>query len=305
MKIIPRLTAVLLFNLLMCLSIQARTFYNSDGKSIEAELITVEGNLATLKLKNGRITRVAVNKFSNSDQTHIKEWWQENKNKITERDVRLTMRQKNYFTKKPETKIIKNKGRIRTSESEFNYLCKLDNYSAKTVNGIKAIFNIHKRVSKRGKNGSSSEVKIVTNSLQLDLLQSKGSLKFASDGVKCSSLSDTANNQSLRETIIGMEMTLYADGKEILTQCHPENFSRFLEEQEARNEKKEIANEIREDNKDIADGKRDAFGQGRKYDEDVARDKRKRAAADAVAQRKAEEQAARDKNKEKFKDRQR
>jgi len=213
MKIIPRLIAVLLFSLLLCLSIQARTFYNSDGKSIEAELITVEGNLATLKLKNGRITRVAVNKFSNSDQTHIKEWWQENKNKITERDVRLTIRQKNYFTKKPETKIIKNKGRIRTSESEFNYLCKLDNYSAKTVNGIKAIFNIHKRVSKRGKNGSSSEVKIVTNSLQLDLLQSKGSLKFASDGVKCSSLSDTANNQSLRETIIGMEMTPTLRGK--------------------------------------------------------------------------------------------
>ena len=81
MKIIPRLIAVLLFSLLLCLSIQARTFYNSDGKSIEAELITVEGNLATLKLKNGRITRVAVNKFSNSDQTHIKEWWQKTKTK--------------------------------------------------------------------------------------------------------------------------------------------------------------------------------------------------------------------------------
>ena len=69
--------------------------------------------------------------------------------------------------------------------------------------------------------------------------------------------------------------------------------------------KKEIANEIREDNKDIADGKRNSSGQGRKYDEDVARDKRKRAAADAVAQRKADEQAARDKNKEKFNNRQR
>ncbi len=299
------LLATFLFSLLFSVSIQARTFYNSEGKSIEAELITLEGDVAVIKLSNGRISKVALDKFSTADQGYIKDWWQENKNRITGRDVRLTIRQKNRYTQKPVTKIIQNKGRVRTSESEFSYLCTLDNYSAKTVNGIKATFSVHKRVSKRDKNGSTSNVEIITNSMQLDLLESKGNLKFAADGVRCKDMKNTADDTSLRETIIGMELTLSVDGKEILTQSHPENFSRFLKEQEAREERKEIASDKREEKKDIADSKRESFGQGRKYEEEVERDKRKREAAEAVARRKAEEEAKRNKNKEKFKERQR
>lgn len=294
------LTATFLIGLLLTGVTQARTFHNSDGKSIEAKLISVEGTEVSIKLTNGRIVKVDMDKFSTTDQSYIKTWWEKNKNLLTESDVQFSIRQQNYYTKKPNTKTLRKGniiGRTKTSESEYIYLCDLNNYSSKTVKGIKATYSVHKRVTKRGKNGSSSEVEIITNTLDLDTLNSKSRLKFNTDGVKCRDMSNSITDEKLRETIIGMVLTLSVNGKEILTQSHPENFMSQLEEEEARKDRKYDEDSIREEQKDIAESRRGEDEQGRKYREDRAREKRKRDKAAAVAKRKAEEEAARNKNK--------
>jgi hypothetical protein len=305
MTINSLLTTSFLLSLLLSSVIQAREFHNTEGKSIEAKLISVEGDVAVMKLTNGRKVKVAMNKLSTADQDHIKAWWKENKNLITERDVKFKIRQKRAYTKKPQTNYSGN-SKIKTSESEVTFLCELDNYSTKTISGIKAIYSVHKRVSKRGKEGTSSEVEILDDTIELDLLESRKKLNFTTKGVKCSDRATSPHSgdgksnakidrSSHRETIIGMVLTLSVDGKEILTQCHPENFIRLLKEEEVREDRKSEADSKREEQIEIEADKRDNSGEGRRGREDAERAKRKREDAEKVANRKAKEEEARKK----------
>ena len=100
------LAGTFLFSLLLSGVTQARTFYNTDGKSIEAELVSVENNTVVMKLANGRVAKVPITKLSTASQNHVKRWWKENKNRLTDRDVKISIRQKSSYTKRPETKII-------------------------------------------------------------------------------------------------------------------------------------------------------------------------------------------------------
>lgn len=310
MMIKSLLAATILFNLLQASVVQARTFHNTEGKSIEAELLSVEGDLTVMKLTNGRVVKVAINKFAPADQDHIKAWWQKNKNLLTARDVKLSIRQKSVYTKKPQSKQSGN-SKIKTSESEITFLCNLDNYSTKTINGIKASYSVYKRISKRGKEGSSSEVEIIEDTMQLGLLESHKDLDFTIEGITCSDTSvspssqnnkkNNNNNQKVersshRETVIGMVLTLSIDGREILTQSHPKNFIRLLKEQEIREDRKDEAASKRDEQKDIEADKRgnnQDTGRGRRDREDAEREKRKREAKAEVEKRKAEEEEAR------------
>jgi hypothetical protein len=58
---------------------EIRTFTNSAGKSIKAELVAMEGEAAVLKLGNGRTAKVPLKSLSEEDQTFIKTWWEKNK----------------------------------------------------------------------------------------------------------------------------------------------------------------------------------------------------------------------------------
>ena len=293
--------ATFLLSLLLSSATQARKFYNTEGKSIEAELISVENGTAVMKMDKGREVKIPITKLSTADQNYIKRWWKENKNRISERDVKVSIRQKSIYTKRPETKIIgKGKSKVKTSQTEVTFFCKVDNYAAKTINGIKASYSVHKRVSKRGKKGSSTEVEIVTNTMLLKPLESHKEVKFTTDGVKCSNMSDSKTDVSVRETIIGMVLTLSVDGNKILTQSHPENLIKRIEEEEARQERKSTTNGKREEQKEIADGKREEkkeIADGKREDSQDAVLSRKDREAAVREKRKREEKEAREKRR--------
>ena len=56
-----------------------QTFENSDGVSIEAELVelSADGQTVTIKLRNGRSIDALLTAFSQKDQAKIKKWWSE------------------------------------------------------------------------------------------------------------------------------------------------------------------------------------------------------------------------------------
>lgn len=64
---------LLAFLLSLLAPLQARTWKNSSGTEIEAELSGVEGSIAVLK-KDGRMFRVSISTLSAADQEFIKAW---------------------------------------------------------------------------------------------------------------------------------------------------------------------------------------------------------------------------------------
>lgn len=288
--------------------IHARTFYNAEGKSIEAEMISVKGDTAVMKTTNGRQVEWAIKKLSISDQDYIKTWWKENKNRLFKGDVKFSIYPKKAYTKKPKPRIRGN-SKIRSSESTTTFFCHLQNFSTKTVSGVKASYSVYKRVSKRGKGGTSSNVVLVNKSIKLGVLPSRKSLRFNTNPVKCSNSSVTptygsqgrntrkVERSSHSETIIGVVITLTDGGREILSRSHPENLIRRLHEEERRADQKAIADNARAEAMDKGRESRDA--------DDVKRSNLKRKEQKAREDRKRKEKEAREKNQKRYNDKKR
>lgn len=244
MRTCPSIALLCLLGLLVS-GAEARTFTNTAGKKIEAELIGVEKEAAILKLGNGRTAKVPLNSLSEEDQTYAKSWHEENKNKLVESDVRLTIDKNSKRTNTKSSSGNKKDDRKKSSKSETSYTCTLENSSTKTIEGITASYTIYKRVSRRDKNGSNTSTKETTGTDSLDTLKPRLSVKFTTDGVTCEDSSQKSENgpsRSQRESILGFVVTLSVGGEEFLKQCHPENYLERQEEEAKRQEAREKSN---------------------------------------------------------------
>ena len=261
MKTIKNITILLAIFALTMPGAFARTFTNTTGKKIEAELVGMENGGAMLKLGNGREANVPLGSLSEEDQAYVKTWHEENKNKISKHDLELTIQKK---TKRINTSSSgsdssdssasggggcggrgrgggggANKSSSKASKSDTSYTCTLKNSSTKTVEGIEASYTIYKRISTRGDGGSETVNQEMSDTVELEILKSRGAVEFVSDTVECLDSSQKSKNgpsQTRRESITGIVVTLSVGGREILKQCHPENLLDRMEE-EAKREK--------------------------------------------------------------------
>ena len=214
---------------------EVRTFTNSAGKEIKAELIGMENGTAILKLANGRKAKVPLKSLSDGDQTYVKSWYEENKNKVSAGDLRLTIEKNTERLKETEEK--RNKGNNnrnnKISRTETSYTCALENLSTKSIEGIKADYVIYERVSVRGgEDGSETRTEETSTSAELKNLKPNGTVEFTSDS-EISEEGETTRkgvSESRREKVVGFVVTILIDVVEILKQSHPDNFLKRLEE---------------------------------------------------------------------------
>jgi len=252
------LVAIVLFcSLLISRDVDARTYTNTAGKTIDAELTGMKKETALLKLKNGKQVKVPLSALSEADQLYIKKWWEENRYKVTESDVRMSIEKNVDTIRQPREKDPKKKNQSKISENRTTYTCTLSNSSQKSLEGIQTTYVIYKRIIKRGEGGSGTSVEETTKTAKLYVLEPKKSLEFETAAVACKSIAKKAQppnckghgateRSSRRETVIGMVVTLSIDGKEFLKQGHPKSFIAQLEEDAERAARKAKADKNRD-----------------------------------------------------------
>lgn len=231
--------ALLLFPLLSVAD--GRTFTNKAGKMIEAELIGVESGSAVLKLRGDRTAKVPLGSLSEEDQAYVKSWHEENKNKISERDVELTI-EKDTERIKDEVPD-RNKGgkggkgdTNKSSKTETTFKCTLENSSTKTVEGITATYIVYKRITSRG-DISDTSTSETSDTIEVSTLPARGKAEFTTDPVECVDFtrkSKKGPSQSQRESVVGFVVSLSVEGREFLKKSEPENFLDRLEEEAKR-----------------------------------------------------------------------
>lgn len=218
---------------------EPRSFTNKEGQSLTAELITVEDQKAVLKLTNLKKYKVPIDSLSEDDQKFIKDWWEENKNNVSEMDVRLEIDKSIDRISKPdkdksEGKNKKNKN--KSSSEEVQFTCVLESYTHRDLTDITAKYTIYKRVSTRDEDGSNTKVEETSGSATIDSLPSHEKATFETDSVLCKDESKKAwkdqPSSSRRETVIGVVVTLSANGKDFMTQGYPDNFLDKIEKDE-------------------------------------------------------------------------
>lgn len=85
LKPLPIVTAGLLAAAPLLLFSQARTWTNSDGQKMEAEIVTVEDDHVVFK-RDGRTYNYPIGNLSDNDQTDVRAWADDNEEKLRERE---------------------------------------------------------------------------------------------------------------------------------------------------------------------------------------------------------------------------
>lgn len=236
MKVPPLLAVACFLSPLFCAA-EVRTFTNSAGKQIEAELVAVEDEKAVLKLANGRTAPVPLVSLSEEDQAYAKAWREENKDKITQRDLKLTIDKKVERIKADRDAAGTKKGEGKGDTTETLYKCTLENLSAKTIEGLTANYTIHKRTSTRGADGSDTVTTENHDATDVPKLEPKGTVEFVAGPEVCVDFEKSSKkgpSQSQREKVLGIVITLLKDETEILKQSDPESLLDRLEEEAER-----------------------------------------------------------------------
>lgn len=226
---------------------EPRVFTNTEGKKVEAELMSQDGEIAVLKLTNGSSVKVPLKTLSADDQTFIAAWWEENKDKLKSTDVALTITKK---TERIDRKVTRTGGTggagggqgtvnaplvKKLTIDDFHYECELKSYSHKSVSDIEVTYTIYKRVSTTDKKGSESVVEEIDGTETIRLLEAQGRETFETDKVSCEDSSETGGNKPRelkRETLLGIVVHLSAGGNEFLSQSYPENFLERIDQLE-------------------------------------------------------------------------
>lgn len=219
---------------------EARTFTNTAGKTVDAELIGLNDKTAVLKLDNGSKAKVPLSSLCKEDQAYINDWWEKNKNRVSDSDVRLSISKKITSHREPRSKDGK-KNNNKSKKTSTVYTCTLSSYCQKTINNIKADYTVYKNVSSRGEGGSGFTTEKISKTATIDRLESNKSAEFETSGVECVTTSQKAKKgkgSAKRESIMGIVVTLSVDGKEFLKQSYPENLLRKLEDDEKRESRK-------------------------------------------------------------------
>lgn len=236
MKVPPILAVACFLCSLSCVA-ETRTFTNNEGKQIKAELVAVEDGKAVLKLANGRTASVPLASLSEGDQAHVKTWHEENKDKISERDLKLTIDKEVERMKADADAAGKKRGEVKGDTTETLYKCTLENLSSKTIEGLTANYTIHKRTSTKGADGSDTVTTEDNDAADVPKLGPKGTVEFVAGPAVCVDFekrSKKGPGESQREKVLGIVITLLKDETEILKQSDPEAFLDRLEEEAER-----------------------------------------------------------------------
>lgn len=135
-------TAALLSLSVSVLHSEPRTFTNTAGKEVVAEMVGATATTVTLKMGNGKNITANTSMFSKDDQTFIAEWLKKNPSQI---DYRIEI----DFSKKRLGKTKRRGSAVTLTDEEWIYKVKIKNLSKNgqtnaTVTGLKATYKIYR-----------------------------------------------------------------------------------------------------------------------------------------------------------------
>jgi hypothetical protein len=248
---LPHLLALAVLIATPALRAEPRVFTNTEGRSVKAELVALEDDkTVVMRLANRKIARVPIDTLSANDQSHVRKWWADHKDKLNPMDFVLKINRKTDVVDRettrsgghgggnnrnnnqqfaPETK--------RTRVDDYQYVCELKNYLPRDLEDIEVEYTIYKRVSSRDKNGGDSDTEEIDGSTTIRHLKALGTATFETEIVTCEDKSKTGGRgprEWHRESIRGVVFKLSKGGRTFLEQSDPETLLDQLEREENR-----------------------------------------------------------------------
>lgn len=208
-------TALGLAALLLPLAAQAepRTFTSTDGRSVEAEIVSGDAQTVTLKLANGQTLTTTLDRFSPADRKFISTWVKANPVKINYSFQVSYTKDKTGSTKQKNGSV---------SVTVENWLCriKVANRSGQDLEKLELDYTIfYEQMSDGRPVLRSSRDKIVLPSIRSneELTTETKEIKLASTQLDGGFYYTDGSRARQKDTLAGLSLRFRHEGKEIFT----------------------------------------------------------------------------------------
>ena len=248
---------------------EVRTFTNTGGKEIQAQVTSVVGENVSMTLSSGKEFTLPIAKFSEADQTYIRDWATKNKNPVPRTALRLEIKKTQSKVRLDKKDGEKNadykKRRDASDKSQTLYTLNLRNATRQPIGEVEVDYKIFKRVSRRGfdeYDESKMEEKLVRNPVGIVDASALKEIELepyiTEDIYIKGDKNKDIDDKRQRETLLGIVVKVSAGGKELYKQSLPANLMDRITQEFERDQALAAQRAEREARKEAAEAEREA-----------------------------------------------
>jgi hypothetical protein len=195
------------------LNVTARTFTSTDGKTIDAEVVSADGLQATLKLADGRQAVVPFNRLIEADQVFLAAWIKDHPQAIRY-SFSVDATKAKLETKAAST----GDSLVKGTATKWLYHVKITNRASQPIEGLKMRYQIHYV----DVDGTSKSAEFKSGAKEVETLKPGGTTTVDTDPVELLTTQldgDFVYGNGARskqtDTIKGVAVTLEHNGKAV------------------------------------------------------------------------------------------
>ena len=217
--------------LLLCAGVlhaEPRTFTDQFGRSITAELISVEGDSIRIRRDDGQVFTLAASKLTDADQKFIKDWATSQPGATASSSSADKTDDK--FTPDPK-KLIVNLSRGKFSSvtltkydyythkhEQWGYSIQLTNQHLRAVENLRVEYNLFARTFP-----DVSTPTMITGSKTIKAIPSRGTEVFRTGTAEVCKTKDTYFGNNTSGEMRGIWFRIYCDGQLLIEQSSPDS----------------------------------------------------------------------------------
>ena len=220
---------------------ETRTLTDTEGRSIRADVIAVEGEQVRIRRDDGQVFNLPMERLSETSRRELRAWAQEQASKpqplppgafeVQMSRVRFSAETRESDVKLTTGETIKN-GRV-TTEEKWGYSFMLTNRSNAPLTGLRAEYLLFATKDDVHKEGKKEGLRSARHRARLDDMPAQGRLDFRTESVsafkmryKGNIVSAKTGDSSSRETLHGIWIKIYRGEELIHEAASPERLMR-------------------------------------------------------------------------------
>jgi len=208
---------------------EPRTLTDKQGRSLKAEILSVDGNTVTIRREDGHTFNLSLSTLSDDDQRSLKDWAKQQASLIPAGGVELQMSRGKFDSQK------KDEESIIVTEEQWGYTVTFFNHTSKPISGARVDYILFvKPDAQPGKDSTPVPLKKKPGSKQIDTVGFRDSVNFRTSTITIYKQQlkpgwvweKTGNNAAVKDTLYGIWIRAYVGDQLVDETCSPDTLSK-------------------------------------------------------------------------------
>lgn len=207
-------------------SAETFTLTDKQGRSIKADVISVDGNQVKIKRDDGQTFELSINTLSEDDQKKLRKWAAEEATRIPPNALKIELSRGVFESRKQEDSA------TVTTEEKWGYSITVTNQSGKPVGNLKMTYVLFVKPDlEPGKDSSKATFKRTEGKSSILGIQPMAKTTIRSDTINIYKQrlkpgwvwGKTGNSEMIKDTLHGIWIKVYAGDQLVSEICTPES----------------------------------------------------------------------------------